>query len=73
MTGIRPKSLSSFTSEAGRFSIPGKSTSTSFAIKVAATSANAADSAKTVTASAMPKLRERPRQPEVAIPRTGLS
>ena len=44
---------------------------TSLAIMVAAASAIAARCASTVTESAMPRDCERPRQPEVAMPRTG--
>jgi hypothetical protein len=44
--------------------------STALAISVAAASATAAEAASTVTASAMPSEKLRPRQPEVATPRT---
>ena len=40
-------------------------------MSVAAASATAAEEASTVTASAMPSEKLRPRQPEVATPRTG--
>ena len=49
----------------------GSSISTALAISVAATSASAADRAKTVTASAMPKDRLRPSMPLVATPLIG--
>ena len=51
----------------------GSSSVTSLAISVAATSAEAASAASTVTESAMPKDRLRPRQPLVAMPRTGIA
>ena len=47
---------------------PGRSTA--LATSVAAASARAADAARTVTASAMPSEKLRPRQPDVATPRT---
>jgi hypothetical protein len=51
--------------------MPGWARSTAFATIVAAASAIAAVRATTVTASAIPSEKLRPRQPEVAIPRTG--
>ncbi len=47
------------------------STSTALATIVAAASARDAVAARTVTLSAMPSEKLRPRQPDVAMPRTG--
>ena len=56
---------------AGRRTMPGESTSTALATIVAAASAADALVARIVTLSAMPSEKLRPRQPEVATPRTG--
>ena len=67
-----PRSLSGARVAAGTRTMlgcPGRSTA--LAMMVAAASAIAARSASTVTASAMPSEKLRPRQPLVAIPRTG--
>ena len=72
VTNRSPKSLSGARSQAGTrptLGCPGRSTA--LAITVAAASAIAAVSASTVTASAMPSEKLRPRQPLVAIPRIG--
>ena len=72
VTSRSPRSLSGARLRAGTRTIlgcPGKSTA--LAMMVAAASAIAARSARTVTASAMPSEKLRPRQPLVAMPRTG--
>ena len=71
VTRRSPRSLSSRTALAGRRTMRGSSTSTALATTVAAASAREALVASTVTASAMPSEKLRPRQPEVAMPRTG--
>jgi hypothetical protein len=73
VTRVSPRSLSSLHSLAGRRWMASSSKSTALAITVAAASACAAVAASTVTLSAMPSEKLRPRQPLVATPRTGWS
>ena len=72
VTRRSPRSLSGARLRAGTRTMSGcPGRSTALAMMVAAASAIAARSASTVTASAMPSEKLRPRQPLVAIPRTG--
>ena len=71
VTGRSPRSESSLSSHAGRRWMRGSARLTALAMTVAAASACAAVAASTVTASAMPSDQLRPRQPDVAMPRTG--
>ena len=72
VTSRSPRSLSGASSQAGTRTIAGwPGRSTALAMIVAAASAAAARSASTVTASAIPREKLRPRHPLVAMPRTG--
>ena len=74
VTGLSPKSLSGWMSRAGtRVTAGWPGRSTALAMTVAAASATLACPASTVTASAMPREKDRPRHPLVAMPRTGSS
>src|SRR6185437_2973289 len=71
VTRRSPKSVLGSKSIARARRIPEESTFTALAISVAAASAAAPFCASTVTLSAIPRLKLRPRQPLVAMPRIG--